>query len=38
MIDSHNLIKNPDLNRILEVDRKVKEETIEMIEQQKIMQ
>jgi len=32
MIDSHNVIKNPALNEILEVDKKVKEETSNLIE------
>ncbi|MDP3765741.1 MAG: 1-deoxy-D-xylulose-5-phosphate reductoisomerase [Nanoarchaeota archaeon] len=32
MIDEHSLIKNPSLNEILDVDRKVKEETKDMIE------
>jgi len=32
MIDSHNLIKNPDLNQILDVDEKVKEETQSIID------
>jgi len=35
MIDAHNVIKNPSLNDILEVDKKIKEETQKMIEQQK---
>ena len=33
MIDSHNVIKNPDLNQILDVDKKVKEETQKMIDE-----
>ncbi|MAE43160.1 1-deoxy-D-xylulose-5-phosphate reductoisomerase [Candidatus Woesearchaeota archaeon] len=32
MMDSHNLIKNPDLNQILDVDEKIKEETTKIIE------
>jgi len=32
MMDDHNLIKNPNLQEILEVDRKVKEETKKVIE------
>jgi len=32
IIDSHSTIKNPDLNQILEVDKKVKEETQKIIE------
>ena len=32
MIDSHNLIKNPDLNQILDIDKKIKEETEKVIE------
>ena len=34
MIDFHNVIKNPSLNDILEVDKKVKEETQKLIENQ----
>ena len=32
MIKEHKTIKNPDLNQILEVDEKIKEETKEIIE------
>lgn len=32
MMDEHNVIKNPDLNKILEVDKKTKEKTKEIIE------
>jgi 1-deoxy-D-xylulose-5-phosphate reductoisomerase len=32
MMDSHNIIKNPSLNEILDVDKKVKEETKKIIE------
>jgi 1-deoxy-D-xylulose-5-phosphate reductoisomerase len=32
MMDSHNVIKNPDLNQILDVDKKVKEDTKKIIE------
>jgi len=32
MMDSHNLIKNPDLNQILDVDKKIKEETKNIID------
>jgi len=32
MLDEHNLIKNPDLNQILNIDKKVKEETNKIIE------
>ncbi len=32
MMQEHNIIKNPDLNQILEVDKKVKEETKKLIE------
>jgi 1-deoxy-D-xylulose-5-phosphate reductoisomerase len=38
MINQHNVIKNPDLNQILDVDKKIKEETKNIIEQQKIIQ
>ena len=31
-MDSHNVIKNPDLNQILDVDKKVKEDTKKIIE------
>lgn len=34
MMDGHELIKNPDLNEILEVDRKTKEETKRIIEEE----
>ena len=33
MMNEHSLIKNPSLNEILEVDKKVKDETINVIEQ-----
>jgi len=36
MIDSHNVIKNPTLNQILEIDKKIKEET-EIIIQNKVI-
>ena len=32
MMDSHNAIKNPDLNQILQIDKKTKEETKKIIE------
>jgi len=32
MIDSHSIIKNPNLNQILEIDKKIKEETKKIIE------
>ncbi len=32
MMDSHSVIKNPDLNQILEVDKKVREETKKIVE------
>ena len=32
MMQEHNIIKNPDLNEILEVDKRVKEETKDKIE------
>lgn len=32
MTDSHNAIKNPDLNQILQIDKKIKEETKNIIE------
>ena len=32
MMDSHDVIKNPDLNQILEVDKKTKEEAKNIIE------
>ena len=37
MMDSHKLIKNPDLNEILEVDKKTKEETKRIIEEELII-
>ena len=36
MIDSHNVIKNPTLNEILEIDKKIKEETYNLIENNKL--
>ena len=32
MIEKHNVIKNPVLNEILEIDKKIKEETQKIIE------
>ena len=32
MMQKHNIIKNPNLNQILDVDKKIKEETREVIE------
>jgi|TARA_B100002003_G_C14125941_1_gene541529 1-deoxy-D-xylulose-5-phosphate reductoisomerase len=32
MLNEHNIIKNPDLNEIMEVDKKIKEKTKEIIE------
>lgn len=37
MMDGHKLIKNPDLKDILEIDRKTKEETNKMIEQEMVL-
>ena len=37
MMDNHKLIKNPDLNEILEVDKKTKEETKNIIEEEMIV-
>ena len=37
MMDSHSLIKNPSLNEILEIDKKVKEETKNIIEEEMIV-
>ncbi len=31
MVDSHNVIKNPNLSQILEVDSKIKEETKKLL-------
>jgi len=38
MMQEHNVIKTPDLNQILDVDKKVKEETQKIIEEQNIVQ
>jgi len=37
MMQEHNVIKKPDLQQILETDRKIKEETQKIIERQKIL-
>ena len=37
MMDSHNVIKNPDLSQILDVDKKTKEETKNIIENKAII-
>ena len=37
MMDGHKLIKNPDLNEILEVDQKTKEETKRIVEEELIL-
>ena len=37
MIDGHKLIKNPTLNNILDIDRKTKEETKRIIEEEIIV-
>jgi 1-deoxy-D-xylulose-5-phosphate reductoisomerase len=38
MIINHKNIKNPDINQIIETDKKTREDTIKIIEQQKIIQ
>ena len=37
MMDSHNVIKNPDLSQILDVDKKTKEETKNIIENKRVV-
>ena len=37
MMNEHNLIKNPSLNEILDVDKKIKEKTKELIEDEIIL-